>query len=890
MRIARDGRLWKLGSWTIAYALLGKLGLLLAVPPGYATAIFPPAGIALAAMLVDGPITLPYTFLGSLVLNAWEGYSVDNRLGFDELIIANGIAAASTIQAAAAGAVMRQFLRRPYAFVSARDLVRFVLLCPVCGLVSPTISHAVMFGAGKIGLESLGASWMTWWVGDTLGMLVMVPIVLTWVGEPEQLWRRRRVSVALPMAAAFALFVVIFVRVSAWENDQRLLEYRLQSQRISDRIQEDLNQQAVFLDQLANIFGSSTSPITRAAFRELTERLPANFPYVQAVEWSPKLTAAQRLLFEAQQRENDPNFRISESGLSGEPALASDRPVYFPVTFIEPLTGNEEALGFDLSSVPARREAIDLAFSTNKVAATAPIRLVQERGGQPGLVLIRAVPTSPNGAGVVLIVLRMTDFITRLAPADTGVSVELVDQQAGQSLFNDLETPATAVDVTFAFGGRNYRIISAPTTTYFANHVAWESWAVLVAGILCTALLGTLLMLASGQAFHFEGLLALRTKELEDSHERMRQAQKIEAIGKLTGGVAHDFNNLLMVISGNLELILLRTVDERVRHLAKAAQQGATRAAQLVTALLAFARRQPLRPETVNPNWLIKQFVPVLKGATGDAIELQLILSPTSHPCRIDAALFQSALLNLVKNAADAMPKGGRVTIETQNVEIGHTSEMDLAPGDYVRIVISDTGIGMQPDQVKHAFEPFFTTKEVGQGTGLGLAQVYGFVKQSGGTVELRSEESVGTQVTLYLPRSVETDAVHNKIESKDAAIARRARVLVVEDDSAVRSVLVQLLASFGYDTLEARDGREALMLINASEHVDIVLTDYAMPGGISGAELGRHIATLDRRIKVVLISGNLGADSGAGGAIALQKPITAAALERAIRDALNML
>jgi len=165
---------------------------------------------------------------------------------------------------------------------------------------------------------------------------------------------------------------------------------------------------------------------------------------------------------------------------------------------------------------------------------------------------------------------------------------------------------APQFESTFVFGGRDYRVRTTPTAAYFAQHGAWESWAVLVAGILSTALLGTLLMLASGQTFHIEQLLALRTKELEDSHERNRQAHKMEAIGQLTGGIAHDFNNLLMVISGNLEIILYRGVDERFHNFVKAAQQGAARGAQLVSALLAFARRQPLRPETVNPNWLIK--------------------------------------------------------------------------------------------------------------------------------------------------------------------------------------------------------------------------------------------------------------------------------------------
>jgi len=365
----------------------------------------------------------------------------------------------------------------------------------------------------------------------------------------------------------------------------------------------------------------------------------------------------------------------------------------------------------------------------------------------------------------------------------------------------------------------------------------------------------------------------------------------MEAVGQLTGGVAHDFNNLLTVISGNLDLIEARAKSEEVRRLARSAQQGAARGARLVASLLAFARKQPQHPEIVNPNWLIKEFAPVLRGAAGDGVQLQLLLSPMLHPCRVDPAQFQSAILNLVTNACAAMPAGGRIAIETENVEFDSGSVSDLNPGSYVRISLSDTGTGMPPEVAAHAFEPFFTTKEVGKGSGLGLSQVYGFAKQSGGHADLSSEPGIGTTVRVYLPRSSEIAAVAARPEAvpEPAAPGSLARVMVVDDDPEVRAVFVQNLAALGYRVIEAGDGRQALRLIETGERVDLVLTDYLMPNGMTGHDLARKIAALDPGIRLILVSGNVSAAAADADELPiLQKPIRQAELGRAIRQALQ--
>jgi len=742
--------LWRLSCWTVAYVLLGKLGLLLAVPPGYASAIFPPAGIALAGMLVDGAATLPFTFIGSLALNAWEGYSLADRLGLDQSILAIGIAFASTIQAGIAGWAMHRVLTPPYALASARELIRFVALCPLCSVIAASLAHGLMFVAGTISLQLLASSWVTWWVGDTLGMLLMVPIILAWLGAPPALWRKRRLSMALPMAASFAIFVVIFIRVSAWENDQRLIEYRLESQRISDRIQEGLNQQTILLSQLANVFSAAIVPITKERFAELVRQLPANFPHIQAIEWSVRVTAAQRSLFEAQETSN---FAIREREADGTIVPAATRPEYFPVTFVEPFAGNEEALGFDLLSVPARRVAISKTFEANAVAATAPVRLVQEHGSQAGILLLKAVPKSPNGSGVVLTVLRMEDFINGFAPGRSELSIEVRDQSTGEALFNsNLSGDQEQFRTSFVFGGREYHVSTAPTAGYFAKHVAWESWAVLVVGVLSSALLGALLMLGTGQAYDSERLLAERTRELEESHERIRHAQRMEAIGQLTGGVAHDFNNLLHVINGNIEVLKRRISGSDERRLLDAIERGAQRGSKLTSSLLAFSRQQTLTPEIVDVNERLREFEPLLEKAAGIA-SLDFQLNPVSGRCRVDSSQFQAAMLNLVANARDACNSSdAKISICTKSIVVSSDSSLGLTPGRYILVQTQDTGIGMVPEVAERAFEPFYTTKEVGKGSGLGLSQVYGFARQSGGLARILSRPKRGTTIELYLP------------------------------------------------------------------------------------------------------------------------------------------
>jgi PAS domain S-box-containing protein len=381
------------------------------------------------------------------------------------------------------------------------------------------------------------------------------------------------------------------------------------------------------------------------------------------------------------------------------------------------------------------------------------------------------------------------------------------------------------------------------------------------------------------------------------AEEQLRQAQKLDAVGKLTGGIAHDFNNILTVITGTID-ILARAVakDKTLASIAKMIDDAAERGAELTRRLLAFARKQPLQPRVTDINALVHDAATLLRPSLGEQVEIELMLEEDAWPALVDPNQLVTALVNLALNARDAMGDGGKVTLETGNVildEAYAAANPDVQPGAHVMIAVSDTGSGIPAAIRDQVFEPFFTTKDVGKGTGLGLSMVYGFVKQSGGHVKIYSEDGHGTSVKIYLPRTSEASDRADDTPKVPALAGGREAILIAEDDELVRNYVVAQLRSLGYATQAVACSSEALNLIEQGHQFDLLFTDVIMPGGMNGRELGEEAVKRRPSLRVLYTSGytdNAVMHHGRldPGVALLNKPYRKTDLARKIREVLD--
>jgi signal transduction histidine kinase len=419
----------------------------------------------------------------------------------------------------------------------------------------------------------------------------------------------------------------------------------------------------------------------------------------------------------------------------------------------------------------------------------------------------------------------------------------------------------------------------------------WTLAVHLIFGLPATLLLFTLVLLTIRRTQEFYA----EAERRDLAEQALRQAQKMEAVGQLTGGVAHDFNNLLTIIIGNLGIAKRGVVEARAERALNNALTGAQRAAQLTQRLLAFSRRQPLNPRAVDANRLITGMSDLLTRSLGETVALETIGGAGVWNIEVDASEMESTLLNLALNARDAMPQGGKLTIETSNAYLDeeYCRQHDgIIPGQYVLISITDNGMGMSPETVEKAFEPFFTTKETGKGTGLGLSQVYGFMKQSGGHVKIYSERGEGTTIKLYLPRHDGDDASIPQDIEGSADRGQGETILIVEDDDGVRQYASEILRDLNYQILEARDSATAMKLLDADKPFDLLLTDVVLPGK-NGRELASEIEKRRPGTRVIFMTGysrNAIVHHGRldRGTELITKPLIEGVLARKIRQVLD--
>ncbi|MBX3304894.1 MAG: CHASE domain-containing protein [Nitrospira sp.] len=497
-----------------AYIVLGKLGLMLAVPPGYASGIFPPAGLAIAATYLWGGSTLPWIVLGSLTLN----FSVTaTPLHTSAIVAALCIAAASALQAWIGRVVLHRAIGPQTSLETIEQIGGYLLAAPFICLVGASLSVASLATLQVIPSDQTRMAWMTWELGDTLGMVSIFPIMLALFGTPDSLWKGRRMVVASIMSAVLALVILTYVGFTQIESAKTAQRFHFQADRLAKTIQDHFDEQEFILTQLDMALSmSQREPVGRKAFGALAQPTLSRFPMLQAIEWVPEIPSDRRARFESVQKQSFPEFVITQRHETGAVVPVLDRPSYYPVTYIEPLQGNRKALGFDLGSNPARHAAILRARETEGSVATEPVTLIQEEETQQGLLLIRRIRTGANAPGFVLTVLRIEKFIGMLLPEGNELAVSLADAEQGTLIYG---TPPSTVHPpaftgTLRFGGRQYQLSIIPSSAGIAGLPSWQSWSLLVGGLLGDGLLGAVLLLITGTTNQIRAQVDERTQQL----------------------------------------------------------------------------------------------------------------------------------------------------------------------------------------------------------------------------------------------------------------------------------------------------------------------------------------------------------------------------------------
>lgn len=547
----------------LAYVITGKFGLMLALPPGYASAIFPPAGIAVAAVFIAGNkrALLPI-FLGSAILNSWVGYQSTHSFSIPGFQVALLIAAASTVQASMGGWWLKHKIGYPTTLDSPMDVALFFLSAPVICLISATFSIAGLFHLGLITQPQLFSSWASWWIGDSLGLLFMFPLILVAVGRPRAIWRKRFNTVAFPMVVTFGLLVMIFIMISRWEHKESLVKFEATSAHLSEQLRLHFESQEAVQKQIGALFSyRGTGAVTREDFHNFVKEIMKGYPMIYAVEWAPRVNSEVKARFIHKVRRGVPGFEITELGDGRERVPAADRKYYFPITYIEPAKDATNALmGFDLASLEDRREAILKAFEEKRSIATPPVDLIAHLGDERGLVLMYPVSTTSQD-GIVSTVLRASSFFGKLFnPLKEDLSIRLYDIQSNTPLYDEFESRSAGVLYSrgFELGGRQYRLETAPTDFYYQQNKGWQSWSMLAIGIFGTGLMGALLLLGTGYTARVEAMVAGKARELKESYARFQEITS--TLGE--GIYVMDANGVITFVNPKAQELLGRTSDE----------------------------------------------------------------------------------------------------------------------------------------------------------------------------------------------------------------------------------------------------------------------------------------------------------------------------------------
>jgi PAS domain S-box-containing protein len=762
---------------TAIYILAGKLGLALAFLNPSATAVWPPTGIALAAVLVFGPRVWPAIFLGAFITNEMTAGTAATSL-----LIAGG----NTLEALLGGSLVNRVAPGRAAFDKPESIFWFVVLAGFMSTaVSATIGVTALWLFGFSTGAAYGPTWLTWWLGDTAGALVVAPAILLWHGHRQAQWRSVQWMELLALSGA--------VLAVAWI-----------------------------------VFDLSTYPIGFVCI-PIVAWAAARFGQREAATATCILSAVA--IWESMHgRGTFGGHTVNERLL----LLQS----FMVVTSIVGLTLGASATGRRIAEQKLQRANDELEArvrARSRELQSEHDKLQTIIDAEPACVKLVSrdgILLDMNRAGLNMIGAR--------TPADiAGRPIRELIHPEDLDRFLDLHRAAADGRP----GRAEFRIrgLDGGERWVDSHLVPFDAQA-------------------GGHAERAVLSVTSDVTERKRLEDQLRQSQKLEAVGLLAGGIAHDFNNLLTAIGGYTEMVLtaLDQGDARREDLLEVAK-ATERAAALTRQLLAVSRRQVLQPTVLDVNGMVTNVQKLLHRTIPENIEIQLELTPDLDLVRADRGQLEQVVLNLAINAGDAMPRGGRLRLITQTVDVDEASARrrpPMPPGRYVRLAVTDTGTGMAKETQAHIFEPFFTTKPLGKGTGLGLATVYGIVKQSSGFIWVESALGQGTTFEIYLPAV--RDAVEPEIPDTPAPrfAGGSQTILLAEDDGAVRRFARSILTSHGYTVLDARDGDEALAIARKyTGAIDLLVADVVMPG-LSGRTLAARLATERPDVRVLYTSG----------------------------------